>query len=137
MLGKVIGVTLLIVAGIALVCAFMALCVCGGRMIRNGFRYTKLYEYMVNHGAFSFSVEDRKRWEKIQEDKLRLKAKKQEGQEVISWRGKEWYIIPDYIGEAAGYIVNKKDYEAFQRHKLKETEVETYVIKEEGVTCYM
>ena len=137
MFGKVIVTTLLIVIGIALVLVFMGLCICGGRMVRNGFRYTKLYEYMVNHGAFSFSVEDRKRWEKIQQDKLRLKAKKQEGQEVISWRGKEWYIIPDYIGEAAGYIVNKKDYEAFQRHKLKETEVETYVIQEEGVTCYM
>ena len=137
MLGKVIGVTLLIVFGIALVCAFMALCVCGGRMVRNGFRYTRLYEYMVNHGAFDFTVAEKKRWEKIQEEKLKRKSKKEAGQEVITWRGKEWYIIPDYIGDAAGYIVNKKDYEAFQRHRLKETEVETYIIKEEGVTCYM
>lgn len=77
MLGKVIGITLLIIAGIALVCAFMALCICGGRMVRNSFRYTKLYEYMVNHGAFSFTVEDKKRWEKIQAEKLKLKAKKE------------------------------------------------------------
>lgn len=79
MLGKVIGVTLLIVAGIALVCALMALCVCGGRMIRNGFRYTRLYEYMVKHGAFDFSVSDQKRWEKIQEEKLKRKSKKEAG----------------------------------------------------------